>query len=48
MVRKKKLKDFLKAINKYSKGKSPKGLRVYVLDREGKKTEVIDLESEAL
>lgn len=40
----KRLKKFIKAINQYNKGKSPKGLRVYESNRGKKKREIIDLD----
>ena len=36
------LKAFIKAINKYSKGKSPKKLKVYGITRAGKKIPIIE------
>ena len=42
MKKRKKFKKFIKTLINYSKGKNPKGLRVYKSDRKGKKIEILD------
>lgn len=42
MKKRRKFKKFIKVLIDYSKGKSSKGLRVYKIDKKGKKIEIID------
>ena len=42
MKKNRQLKKFIKSLIDYSKGKSPKELKVYKIDEKGNKIEIID------